>query len=466
MDYQKSNSGTVKQILAFIICLLLAIPGVFPIFAQTSGQIDVEALIPGSIIEPEDPAGGGGATLIHDLISPVISDIEIIELGRNSVRIAWKTNELSVPQINYGKTLDYEKSYIGNSFSLQNSVLLRNLLEDTLYHFSLVAIDRDGNRTSTLDQTFQTLPLPDVKAPANVSGFQAIPGENQISLMWQNPPDIDFKAVVITRKEEFYPSAPNEGILVYDGRENLFVDTGLTNGKRYYYTVFSYDESGNYASGAIASAIPRAPAAPEPPIEIFPPAVPPELVPPEIKKLELQDFDFIQDFHEIVLEQEIKIKAKQREPLTISIDYEKVPEVLKTMMVTLKTTGQEEKFFSFLLKINKEKTKYMATIIPPEPGFYSLILTNLDYKNQTLKTVSGELEIEKTEGIKGTAAQTVDKGDTSKEIIWQYLISTWTYIYIFFWVAFAVIIIFFLRKISDLYKNRKKRIADYKERAT
>lgn len=235
----------------------------------------------------------------------------------------------------------------------------------------------------------------DTTAPTNISDFTAIPGDSRISLSWQNPPEPDFQTVKIMRSTAFYPASPTEGILVYYEKGNSFVDTGLTNGTRYYYTAFASDTIGNYSSGAIVSAIPQKPL---PPAELPPEEVPPEEKPPiappppEIEKLILQDFSFSQEEKKISLVEGFKIKAETEKPLVISIDYEKVPEVLKTMMIILKK-GDES--FSFLLRVNPEKTAYLATLIPPKSGEYSLTITTLDYKNQTLKKISGQLLVEK-----------------------------------------------------------------------
>jgi hypothetical protein len=60
-------------------------------------------------------------------------------------------------------------------------------------------------------------------------------------------------------------------------------------------------------------------------------------------------------------------------------------------MVTLE---KEKKSFSFLLRVNKEKTAYQTTLISPEEArVYPLTFTILDYKNQTLKKISGQLEV-------------------------------------------------------------------------
>jgi len=387
----------MKKWIIFLGIFLFGSSFVLSISIQAnSGEVDIEALVPAP--PEEEVVPGGGVFIPPDLTSPIISEIEIAEITRNSVRISWKTNELAVPQINYGLTLDYKKTIIGKSFLISHSVLLDGLLANTIYRFEIIAIDRGGNRTSSGDRTFKTLAPPDIAPPANVSNFEAISGDSQITLKWQNPPEPDFLIVKVMRSTEFYPASPTEGILIYDGKGVSFVDIGLSNGIRYYYTAFAYDKIGNYASGAIVSATPQKPLPPEevPPEEVPPEERPPiSPPPPEIEKLILKDFDFIQEDKKIPLIEEFKIKVKTEEPLTISISYEKVPEVLKTILVTLEKGG---KLFSFILRVNKEKTVYLATLVPPEEiGIYPLTLTTLDYKNQTLKKISGQLEIEKTE---------------------------------------------------------------------
>jgi len=133
---------------------------------------------------------------------------------------------------------------------------------------------------------------------------------------------------------------------------------------------------------------------------------------------------------------ETKIDIKSGFPLTASIAYEKVPEVLKTIMVTL-TSG--EKVFSFLLRANKEKTKYEAVITSPDPGVYPLTMNILDYKNQRLKVIKGELI------IKGESAM-------AAKITWY---QQWgRYIYIV--VAILILIIFYLIRRTIREKRKIK----------
>lgn len=228
-------------------------------------------------------------------------------------------------------------------------------------------------------------------ASLNVSNLEAIAGDKKIYLKWKNPPDKDFSGIKIVGSTEFYPSSPEEGILLYQGKGESFLAIGLTNDIRYYYTVFSYDQAGNLSSGAVVSAVPFEEGVPPPPPP--PPPSPPPPTVPEIEKLTFEDFDFQQAGERIIFEKGAIIKVRAEEPLAIFLDYEKVPEVLKTIMITLE---KENKSFSFLLRIDSQKTKYQAVIlVPPEAGVYNLTFDILDYKNQTLKKISSYLKVEK-----------------------------------------------------------------------
>ena len=446
-----------KLLILFTIINLFLISCFFSsvVFSQISGEGDVEI----NALVPARPITGGGIIIPSELPPPEIYEIEVVDISTNSVRINWKTNELSIPQINYGKTLDYERTYIGKSFSISNSILLKNLSAETIYHFEIIAVDRGGNRTSSGDRTFKTLALPDITPPANVSNFEAKAENSQITLNWQNPPDPDFKAVKIMRSTDFYPPDPESGILVYESDGTFFTNTDLTNGVRYYYTAFAYDTVGNYASGAIVSAVPFK-VLPRPPEEILtekecieaghywydeachlePEVIPP---PPEIEELTINDFDFIQEAKKLEITEEGLVEIQAEKPLTISIDYEKVPEVLKTIMVTLE---KDEKSFSFLLRVNKEKTAYLATLVPPEETrLFPLTLTVLDYKNQIIKKILGSLDIKEVE--------------ISLAIFWYKTYQP--YIYIILGIIILVVICYLLYKKYKHQASSQKQTSNY-----
>lgn len=270
----------------------------------------------------------------------------------------------------------------------------------------------------------------------NAENFQAIGGDRQVQLLWNNPFDIDFQGVRIVRSQEFYPADPSDGVPIYSGPGESFLDTGLENDQPYYYTAFAYDQFGNFASGAVAFAIPFAPelAPPTPPTPPEIPTVPPELIPETLKDLSLEDFDFIQEGVKLSMK-EGKVEVKPDVPLTIAIDYDKLPEVLKTILATMQ--NEKGEVFSFLLRVDEGKERYLATMNPPASGLYPVSFTVVDYKNQGLKKVEGEFEI--TEVAGGAVSPERPEGVEGPEML-----------------LFLAIALLFLAVVAYLYRRMSK----------
>lgn len=85
----------------------------------------------------------------------------------------------------------------------------------------------------------------DKVAPSQVSSFTASPSDGEIALSWVNPNDSDLAGIIVRRSSSTYPIFPNSDDLVYNGLNNSVIDTSLSNGTTYYYSVFTYDKAGN-----------------------------------------------------------------------------------------------------------------------------------------------------------------------------------------------------------------------------
>jgi hypothetical protein len=99
--------------------------------------------------------------------------------------------------------------------------------------------------------------------PAPAQNLTAHAGNGQVTLSWSVPAN----KVVLVRQTGHSPTSANDGVQVYRGNQTPFVDTGLTNGRTYFYKLFTYTVSSNgtivYANASTspsASATPTAPA--------------------------------------------------------------------------------------------------------------------------------------------------------------------------------------------------------------
>ncbi|RME92537.1 MAG: hypothetical protein D6767_03010 [Candidatus Hydrogenedentota bacterium] len=126
------------------------------------------------------------------------------------------------------------------------------LTNGTEYYYAVFTYDNQGNYS----QGVTVGATPQDAAPDNVSNLTITVGESQLTLSWTNPSNSDFAGVKVVRKTGGYAASVSDGTLVYDGTGTTFTDTGLTNGTQYYYSVFSYDMTGNLSPGAVINAKP------------------------------------------------------------------------------------------------------------------------------------------------------------------------------------------------------------------
>jgi len=210
---------------------------------------------------------------------PKIIDLTISDIDANQARIVFNTNKSTISYINYGKggalNLVTEEE---SSFAIAHEFVLYNLIPNSAYNFTVHLQDLAANTVETALYSFNTLPI--FKAVPNASNFVAEAKAVSIDLSWVNPLIADLAGVKIIRSTADYPLGLSDGELVFDGFANSYSDFDVVPNQRYYYTLFAYDTSLNYSSGAIASAI-IIPVPEEPLPEPIPEEPVPEPIPPE-----------------------------------------------------------------------------------------------------------------------------------------------------------------------------------------
>ncbi len=204
----------------------------------------------------------------RDVTAPIISGFAVSNITPTSATASWTTNELTSAELTFTAIGRTHSGVLQNtSLSTSHSFSLTSLLPNTIYKLTAKAVDAGSNQTVSSPIQFQT--QPDIIPPANVRDLALTPGNGTITLSWTNPSDIDFAGIKVLRKVSGFPGSPFDGTVIFNGSASSHPDLNLTNGVTYYYGVFAYDTSDNFASGAIISGLPIAPG------EILPPPPPP-----------------------------------------------------------------------------------------------------------------------------------------------------------------------------------------------
>jgi len=389
----------IKYILptaAFVLTLLFftTLPALSPFAfsATTTDAINITITVDEAAAPPAPPGTGGGGPIGTPATVQII-DVDIT-VATDTATILWETNKPAISTLAWGTTTEYTLGTLSEiDLATLHSATLPGLTPDTEYLFFIEVDDLQVSRQGYAG-TFRTLSLPDIEPPANVSNFVAQGTETSVDLSWENPPDEDFDLVRIVRSDTFFPLTPFEGVVVYEGRGAETRDRDVEEGITYYYSAFALDESGNPSEGSIASGRLVPPGVPPliipKPIEEFPPA-PPDEVPPLLQILKLLHIDFIQDGKKIPYSGN-RVPINGAKDLTVSIDYDRLPEILKTIALTFTDPEDSQKTFSFLLRVTPDKTTYRTTLAPlKRGGTYDFDVNILDHKNQAVKKLNGEL---------------------------------------------------------------------------
>lgn len=304
-----------------------------------------------------------------------------LESSIHGAVVSWETDRYAQFELRWGRSSSYELGFVTNElFKREHTTAITDLQPGTTFEYQLIAYDRDGDRFILSEGRFKTDDVPDTLAPTNVSDLAASLEGNNIVLRWLLPNDPDLAYVRIVRSHLFYPIDPNDGFIAYQDIGNLFVDRNAgSKNMPLYYTIFSYDQTGNVSSGATVAVYPRGQ---EPKDEGV----------PEGENSLLLTFDDL----EVIQYKAVLTSAplSSGAPFLLRIAYDKVPEHLKTILVTLRHPTIPSRTFTFLMRINKDKTFYEASIGPlREIGVYPALITVYDHQTQRMHAVEGMLEV-------------------------------------------------------------------------
>lgn len=372
--------------------------------------------------------------------SGYIKNVEVKNITINSATITWQTEKNAVCELYWGNTADYEKELISETkFFFDHSVNLVGLQVASVYHFKILCSDESNIKDGKGDFQFKTLSVLD-----NVLNFKAIGDDGKVFLNWQNPQISDFDRVKIIRNDNFFPLSTDDGVIIYEGINNFYIDTDVINGQDYFYANYVFDKLGNHSSGALAYALPQvkgllsAKQFPE-----FPQVTPQENIE---WKLSLKDFDFYSEGKKLEIINSQTVEVKSGKQLIISIDYKKIHGKAVFLTAGVDNNGMQS-LYSF--NLDEGKNVYsVAFVLSEKEGDYPLTITLFNEKNESVYQVKGEISVYKEGKI------------TLKESIWIKLWKNLVFQIIFWLLLIIILIILIILLIFFIFFVKKRKEED------
>ncbi len=337
----------------------------------------------------------------------------------NGARVVFETSSAVQYLLRYGEASVYDGSSIkSNVFAKSHETMLTGLTPGTRYEYELFGYDRFGREVLLKRDSFTTSDEVDTDAPANVSFFTAQPITDDVFLNWTLPTENDFSYVRILRNHLFFPVDPNDGYLVYEGRASSFRDMeALSKHGTQYYTIFSYDSSGNRSSGAIAIAR-KAGVVPSE----EPDGLPVASTTPGVPGIDFTQVEIVQNGKVMPLK-DGALQIAQNNPFTVRIPYELFPQQLKVITVTLTHPTLKQQVFSFLLRANQDFTYYEATLAAlPEAGEYEVTFSVFNVFANEIMNFAGLVEVSKATPLSEPVVPTEEREVLLRILLWLLLI--------------------------------------------
>jgi hypothetical protein len=398
----------------------------------------------------------GSATIARLLVT----SFEITP-STNGAKLRFSTNLPTRFILRYGKSSVYDDGTIESPiYKSTHTTSLFPLEAGTAYVYELYGFDRFGNQVLLADGDFSTIALPDTTAPANVANFSATPIGTDVFLRWTNPTDDDFVYVRIVRNHLFYPLNESDGFLVYEGLANSVTDQGgLSSYDEQYYTIFTYDSSGNVSSGAVAYAVPQPMSeSGSPDGGVTTGSTPDQVIKDDIDGQSTIDMTVLYASSVQLLQDGVRqslsdqsVTLDSRLPYELFIPIEAVPENLKTIIATVVNPSNQRSATTYLLKINSKQTGYSALISAPMVvGSSRVTIEMIDYTKGTVRRIEQSITFVASREAASPLLSTLSKQDIFPWIIRGSVI---------LFLLFLLYVIFAVRRRSE--DKRDDDTADY-----
>jgi hypothetical protein len=185
--------------------------------------------------------------------APVITGEGVPAPGDSGAVVVWRTDRPATSQVEYGRTASYGTlTPLEPRLTTYHEVAIGPLEAETTYHFRVSSIDAFGNKTTSGDRTFQTLP----EAPRVFDVTVADTTTTTVTLLWSTTRPCDSR-VEYGPTVNYGSATPVDPTLVTSHSVTV---TGLTPYTVYHLRAASKDGLGRTAYSSDQTVTTRAPA--------------------------------------------------------------------------------------------------------------------------------------------------------------------------------------------------------------
>ncbi|MEP1892329.1 MAG: fibronectin type III domain-containing protein, partial [Cyclobacteriaceae bacterium] len=168
---------------------------------------------------------------------PVISNISVESLTRNSALITWETDQSCTGRVDFGTTSGYGQNQTASGSTTEHTITLTGLNAETTYHFQVSATNAQNITATSADDTFTTL------EDLSISSISAQVTNASATIAWSSNTPSDSRVD--------YGTATSYGSTVTDASlttTHSLTITGLSPGTTYHYKVTSEDSQQSTSS--------------------------------------------------------------------------------------------------------------------------------------------------------------------------------------------------------------------------
>ncbi|MFC1596124.1 T9SS type A sorting domain-containing protein [Candidatus Margulisiibacteriota bacterium] len=215
----------------------------------------------------------GGPTTPADNIAPASVNVTMVDVGGDNggkLMVSWPQSTDDGAGAN---DVSSYKLYLSTTSNISELVVTDNLRRSwdgglgsgfiyiasgltngVTYYATVIIADDSDNADDTTVVVAQAVPVDDAP-PDEVLTLTVTPGDQQITLNWTNT--TGSATVTLVRKIGTYPLTTTDGVVitqdmsVTEGTSSTLLDTGLVNGTKYYYALWSYDTTSNNVKATI-----------------------------------------------------------------------------------------------------------------------------------------------------------------------------------------------------------------------